>query len=107
MFGSYSMIFRRTSAGARSLVAVVLAAGEGTRMRFDLPRVLHLIAGRPALSLVLVAVAGRLALAVEPGRDDVDRVAGMSRAPRPARRKSASAPPTRCRRLAGRARGGG
>lgn len=38
-------------------VAVVLAAGLGTRMRSDLPKVLHPVAGRPMLSWVLDAVA--------------------------------------------------
>ncbi len=63
---------------ARSLLAVVLAAGKGTRMRSDLPKVLHPIAGRPMLAHVLAAVAeagaGRLAVVVEPGRDDVARI---------------------------------
>ena len=65
-------------AGARSLLAVVLAAGKGTRMRSDLPKVLHPIAGRSMLAHVLAAVtkagAGRLAVVVEPGRDDVAEV---------------------------------
>jgi bifunctional UDP-N-acetylglucosamine pyrophosphorylase / glucosamine-1-phosphate N-acetyltransferase len=38
-------------------VAVVLAAGEGTRMRSSLPKVLHPIAGRSMLSWVLEAVS--------------------------------------------------
>jgi bifunctional UDP-N-acetylglucosamine pyrophosphorylase / glucosamine-1-phosphate N-acetyltransferase len=37
--------------------AVVLAAGEGTRMRSPLPKVLHIVAGRPMLDHVLTAVA--------------------------------------------------
>ena len=36
-----------------SLEIVVLAAGRGTRMRSDLPKVLHHLAGRPLLSHVL------------------------------------------------------
>ncbi|AWB25600.1 bifunctional UDP-N-acetylglucosamine diphosphorylase/glucosamine-1-phosphate N-acetyltransferase GlmU [Methylobacterium currus] len=62
----------------RSLLAVVLAAGKGTRMRSALPKVLHPIAGRPMLAHVLASVAeagaGRLAVVVEPGRDDVARI---------------------------------
>ncbi|MFQ5967395.1 MAG: bifunctional UDP-N-acetylglucosamine diphosphorylase/glucosamine-1-phosphate N-acetyltransferase GlmU [Acidimicrobiia bacterium] len=36
--------------------AVVMAAGEGTRMRSDLPKVLHPVAGRPLLWWVLESV---------------------------------------------------
>ncbi len=38
-------------------VAVVLAAGKGTRMKSPLPKVLHEVAGRPMLAWVLDAVA--------------------------------------------------
>lgn len=38
-------------------IAVVLAAGKGTRMRSPLPKVLHEVAGRPMLAWVLDAVA--------------------------------------------------
>ena len=41
-----------------SVGAVVLAAGEGTRMRSATPKVLHEIAGRPLVSWVLAALAG-------------------------------------------------
>jgi bifunctional UDP-N-acetylglucosamine pyrophosphorylase/glucosamine-1-phosphate N-acetyltransferase len=41
----------------RSSLAIVLAAGEGTRMRSALPKVLHAIAGRSLLAHVLRAVA--------------------------------------------------
>ena len=40
----------------RSLTAIVLAAGKGTRMRSDLPKVLHRIAGRSMLGHVLAAL---------------------------------------------------
>jgi bifunctional UDP-N-acetylglucosamine pyrophosphorylase/glucosamine-1-phosphate N-acetyltransferase len=39
------------------LAAVVLAAGQGTRMKSSLPKVLHPIAGRPMVEYVLDAVA--------------------------------------------------
>jgi bifunctional UDP-N-acetylglucosamine pyrophosphorylase / glucosamine-1-phosphate N-acetyltransferase len=42
---------------ARDCLAIVLAAGEGTRMRSSLPKVLHAIAGRSLLAHVLRAVA--------------------------------------------------
>ena len=38
--------------------AIVLAAGKGTRMRTDLPKVLHPAAGRPLVSWVTDAVTG-------------------------------------------------
>lgn len=47
---------------ARPRIAVVLAAGKGTRMRSDRPKVLHEVAGRPLLDWVLgVARAAGLA----------------------------------------------
>lgn len=42
----------------RPRVAVVLAAGKGTRMRSALPKVLHRAAGRPLLAWVLEAARG-------------------------------------------------
>lgn len=41
-----------------SVGAVVLAAGEGTRMRSAVPKVLHPVAGRPLVGWVLDALAG-------------------------------------------------
>jgi bifunctional UDP-N-acetylglucosamine pyrophosphorylase/glucosamine-1-phosphate N-acetyltransferase len=37
---------------------IVLAAGKGTRMRSELPKVLHQVAGLPLLAHVLTAIAG-------------------------------------------------
>lgn len=58
-----------------SHVAVVLAAGEGTRMRSTLPKVLHPVAGRSMLAWVLDAVAEtkpeRTVVVVGHGADDV------------------------------------
>ena len=58
---------------ARRCLAVVLAAGEGTRMRSTLPKVLHRLAGRTMLAHVLATVveADAVAVVVGPGRDDV------------------------------------
>ena len=40
----------------RNLVSIILAAGEGTRMKSTLPKVLHQICGQPMLLYVLKAV---------------------------------------------------
>src|SRR5688572_22896879 len=55
----------------RSCLAVVLAAGEGTRMRSSLPKVMHGIGGESLLSHVLraVAVAGATDCVVVVGPD--------------------------------------
>ncbi len=60
---------------ARSCLAIVLAAGEGTRMRSAKPKVLHEVAGRSLLAHVLTAVAkagvSSAAIIVGPGQDKV------------------------------------
>ena len=38
--------------------AIVLAAGKGTRMKCDLPKVLHTVAGRPIINWVVGAIQG-------------------------------------------------
>jgi bifunctional UDP-N-acetylglucosamine pyrophosphorylase / glucosamine-1-phosphate N-acetyltransferase len=64
-----------SEAEPRRRLAIVLAAGEGVRMKSARPKVLHEIAGRTMLAHVLAAVAaagaGDVALVVGPGRDDV------------------------------------
>ncbi|OLT49241.1 UDP-N-acetylglucosamine diphosphorylase/glucosamine-1-phosphate N-acetyltransferase [Saccharomonospora sp. CUA-673] len=65
------------------LSTVILAAGEGTRMRSDLPKVLHPLAGRPLVEHAVRAAAGldpdELVVVVGHGRQAVgthlDRVA--------------------------------
>ncbi|HEY3701572.1 MAG TPA: NTP transferase domain-containing protein [Acidimicrobiales bacterium] len=47
----------RSSKGSRPLSALVLAAGEGTRMRSAQPKPLHLLCGRPMVLHVLDALA--------------------------------------------------
>ncbi|MBV8835997.1 MAG: bifunctional UDP-N-acetylglucosamine diphosphorylase/glucosamine-1-phosphate N-acetyltransferase GlmU [Alphaproteobacteria bacterium] len=65
----------------RSCLAIVLAAGEGTRMRSARPKVLHAVAGRSLLAHVLHAVrgAGMEACAVVVG-PDCEPVAAEARA---------------------------
>ncbi|MGO4570858.1 bifunctional UDP-N-acetylglucosamine diphosphorylase/glucosamine-1-phosphate N-acetyltransferase GlmU [Microvirga sp. 2TAF3] len=64
---------------SRSCLAVVLAAGEGTRMKSDKPKVLHEIANRSMVGHVLAAVmaagATQVAVVVGPDRDDVAKEA--------------------------------
>jgi bifunctional UDP-N-acetylglucosamine pyrophosphorylase/glucosamine-1-phosphate N-acetyltransferase len=60
----------------RPFAAVVLAAGKGTRMKSDLHKVLHPIAGRPMLAHLLAAVEGlgaaRTVVVVGSGREQVE-----------------------------------
>ncbi|HVO17349.1 MAG TPA: bifunctional UDP-N-acetylglucosamine diphosphorylase/glucosamine-1-phosphate N-acetyltransferase GlmU [Alphaproteobacteria bacterium] len=70
---------------APSIAAVVLAAGKGTRMKSDLPKVLHPLAGRPMVHHVLDAVAAlkpaRQVVVVGPDMDAlVEAVAPLSTA---------------------------
>ncbi len=64
-----------SSASARSCLTIVLAAGEGSRMKSALPKVLHKIAGRSMLSHVLAAAVAAggdaVAVVVGPEREDV------------------------------------
>jgi bifunctional UDP-N-acetylglucosamine pyrophosphorylase/glucosamine-1-phosphate N-acetyltransferase len=62
-----------------SALAIVLAAGKGTRMKSARPKVLHKLAGAPMLHFVLKAVAAagiaRTALVVGPGMEEVSTAA--------------------------------
>jgi bifunctional UDP-N-acetylglucosamine pyrophosphorylase / glucosamine-1-phosphate N-acetyltransferase len=58
----------------RTCLAIVLAAGEGTRMRSSRPKVLHEIGGRSLIGHVLSALdatAGRTVVVVGPGQEAV------------------------------------
>ncbi|MDQ2106598.1 bifunctional UDP-N-acetylglucosamine diphosphorylase/glucosamine-1-phosphate N-acetyltransferase GlmU, partial [Azospirillum isscasi] len=59
----------------RPLACVILAAGKGTRMKSDLPKVLHRVAGQPMVGHVLSAVKAldpdHVVVVVGPGMDDV------------------------------------
>ena len=60
----------------RSSLTVVLAAGEGTRMRSSIPKVLHPVAGQSMLAHVLEAApkgpGAALAVVVGPGQEAVE-----------------------------------
>jgi bifunctional UDP-N-acetylglucosamine pyrophosphorylase / glucosamine-1-phosphate N-acetyltransferase len=62
---------------SRSLTALVLAAGEGTRMKSSRPKPLHLLCGRPMILHVLDALAelpvDRVVVVVGHGADQVAR----------------------------------
>lgn len=47
-----------SSGRVRGPVAVILAAGKGTRMKSDLPKVVHPVAGRPMVAWVVDACRG-------------------------------------------------
>jgi len=57
----------------RTCLSIVLAAGEGTRMKSNLPKVLHQVAGLPLVSHVVKAVQGT-------GKIDVALVVGRGAA---------------------------
>jgi bifunctional UDP-N-acetylglucosamine pyrophosphorylase/glucosamine-1-phosphate N-acetyltransferase len=63
--------------GYRPLAAVVLAAGEGTRMRSELPKVLHPLCGRPMLLHVVDALVAlpleRIVIVVGHGAERVTK----------------------------------
>ena len=55
-------------------LTIVLAAGEGTRMRSRRAKVLHPVGGRSLIAHVLAAAlrsGGRCAVVIGPGREDV------------------------------------
>src|SRR4051812_4662232 len=61
---------------SRPVAAVILAAGKGTRMKSDLHKVLHPIAGRPMLAHLLASVGElgpeRTVVVVGSGREQVE-----------------------------------
>src|SRR5687767_15534757 len=65
-------------AKARTCLAVILAAGEGKRMRSRLPKVLHPIGRLPMIAHVLKALRAaaveRIATVIGPGHDEVAKI---------------------------------
>ncbi len=65
----------------KPLVAIVLAAGEGTRMKSSLPKVLHPICGRPMIQWVLETAArvgpDEIVVVTGHGADQVDLFIGQ------------------------------
>ena len=65
------------------VTAIILAAGEGKRMRSRRPKVLHPLCGRPLIAYALRAartVADRLVMVVGPEPDEILPVAGVDAA---------------------------
>jgi bifunctional UDP-N-acetylglucosamine pyrophosphorylase/glucosamine-1-phosphate N-acetyltransferase len=58
-----------SESGAKKITAVILAAGQGTRMKSSWPKVLHRMCGRPMIDFVVAA-------ALEAGVDDAVVVIG-------------------------------
>jgi bifunctional UDP-N-acetylglucosamine pyrophosphorylase/glucosamine-1-phosphate N-acetyltransferase len=67
----------------RPFAAIILAAGKGTRMKSDLHKVLHPIAGRPMLEHLLATVDGlgaaRTVVVVGSGREQVEPLVALHR----------------------------
>lgn len=70
----------RNAAVSPPLAVVILAAGKGTRMKSDLHKVLHPIAGRPMLEHLLASVAElapeRQVVVVGSGREQLEKQLG-------------------------------
>lgn len=65
---------------SRERAAIILAAGQGTRMKSATPKVLHRVAGLPMLGHVITALegagVGRIVVVAAPGDKDVHACAG-------------------------------
>ncbi|MCX7285261.1 MAG: bifunctional UDP-N-acetylglucosamine diphosphorylase/glucosamine-1-phosphate N-acetyltransferase GlmU [Novosphingobium sp.] len=71
-----------TTPAASPLAIIVLAAGKGTRMKSDLHKVLHPIAGRPMLMHLMASAAQlgpeRQVVVAGHGRDQLEKALGQS-----------------------------
>jgi bifunctional UDP-N-acetylglucosamine pyrophosphorylase / glucosamine-1-phosphate N-acetyltransferase len=74
------MVAADTPPAPRPLALIVLAAGKGTRMKSDLHKVLHPIAGRPMLDHLLASAdalgAARTVVVAGHGRDQLEAALG-------------------------------
>ncbi len=81
----------------RSLAVVILAAGLGTRMKSDVPKVLHEVCGRPMLSYVIDAALSvspeRIVVVTGPDHDEIAEImpVGCERAVQAERRGTGDA----------------
>ncbi len=68
----------RPTTERRSLAVVILAAGLGTRMKSDVPKVLHLVCGRPMLKYVVDAALSvspeRIVVVTGPDQDEIAEI---------------------------------
>src|SRR3972149_5958725 len=91
------------------LTIVILAAGEGKRMRSRQPKVFHRLCGRPLLGYALRTarvLADRIVVVAGPGAAPVRAVAGAAGGPpRPPRLRRPRRAPRAAPRAAGRAGG--
>jgi bifunctional UDP-N-acetylglucosamine pyrophosphorylase/glucosamine-1-phosphate N-acetyltransferase len=87
----------KLSAARPPLAVVILAAGLGTRMKSDVPKVLHEVCGRPMLSYVIDAALSvspeRIVVVTGPGQDEVGAIlpVGCERAVQQERRGTGDA----------------
>ncbi|MEA1617823.1 bifunctional UDP-N-acetylglucosamine diphosphorylase/glucosamine-1-phosphate N-acetyltransferase GlmU [Erythrobacter sp. T5W1-R] len=69
-----------TTTASHPFAAIILAAGKGTRMKSDLHKVLHPIAGHPMLEHLMASVAElgpeRTAVVVGAGREQIEKAVG-------------------------------
>ena len=74
------MTANQNASSAPPLAVVVLAAGKGTRMKSDVHKVLHPIAGRPMLDHLLASAAElepqRQVVVVGSGREQLEKALG-------------------------------
>ena len=64
-----------------NIEAVILAAGKGTRMKSDLPKVMHNVAGKPMIAWIIEAlkpVCGTLNVVTGHGREVVEEFVGKN-----------------------------